>query len=107
MEADDFLDWKNELSQGKASRESRSLLARVSVAQFCKGCSMMWFKKSFTDREFSSADFLKRKVKQELGTSVAPQSSQYEGLSDNRKKGIVDTLCPLMPAIKRQFWLNL
>jgi len=49
MEQSDFLDWKNELSQSKSSKETRPLLAEVSVASteedltYCgsKGVSLM------------------------------------------------------------------
>ena len=34
MQTDDFKQWKNQLSQGKASKNTRPLLANVGVAQF-------------------------------------------------------------------------
>ena len=106
MEPSDFRDWKNELSQSKASKDSRPLLATVSVAEFRKGCHLMWFKKSFADTEYLSTDFLKNNVKKELGRSY-PKISKYQGVSESRTEGIINTLCPLMPEIKRCFWENL
>ncbi|KAL5256494.1 hypothetical protein ACHWQZ_G011662 [Mnemiopsis leidyi] len=106
MEPSDFRDWKNELSQSKASKDSRPLLATVSVAEFRKGFHLMWFKKSFADTEYLSTDFLKNNVKKELRRSY-PKISKYQGVSESRKEGIINTLCPLMPEIKICFWENL
>ena len=51
-----------------------------------------------------------KKVKESLGSPdwvEEPSHSTYTGVSESRKKGILDELCPLMPENRRQFWETL
>lgn len=45
MKLEDFRQWENQLSQGKASKENRPLLDSVNVAQFRKGSPVYSLKK--------------------------------------------------------------
>ena len=75
MERKDFLKWENQLSQKKASKESRPLLDNVVVAEFRKGSSLMFYKESHNDADFKTADFLKLKVLKQIenGDNILPQ----------------------------------
>ena len=53
MQTDDFKQWENQLSQGKASKNTRPLLENVSVAQFRKGEPYLFFKTSHVDIELA------------------------------------------------------
>ena len=64
MQTEDFKQWENQLSQGKASKNTRPLLENVSVAQFRKGEPDLFFKTYHVDIEFAKADFLKKSFKQ-------------------------------------------
>ena len=110
MKPSDFFDFKNGLSQGKASKESRPLLEEVSEIQFRVADARMYFKRSFNEDSYSCTDFLVKKFK-DLVSQKRFFSSQVvktrPPLDESRKAGIVDKLCPLMPTDRKEFWLNL
>lgn len=108
--AEDFLDWKSGLSQSKASRNSRPLLEELKVAQFKVGIAKMYFKRSYEDENFECTDFLTKKFKFMVSEKkfLASQTRKSKPTLDrSRKQGILDKLCPLMPADRIQFWISL
>ena len=110
MQTIDFKQWENQLSQGKASKNTRPLLENLSVAQFRKGKPYLFFKTSHAGKEFAMADFLKNAFKQLVMSEespVIPPVSIYRGIDQSRKDGIVRILVPLMPGNRRRFWQEL
>ena len=108
MKDDDFLDWKNELSAGKQSKESKPRLDKVVEAFFKKGETKLFFKESHADAEYKSSEFLKRKFLAAIRSGTAwPSPTSYKGIKLDRKQGIISTLVPLMPQHHGQFWQDL
>jgi hypothetical protein len=72
MTPEDFLDFRNCLSQSEVSKKTRPLLVDVYVVQFRRGDTNMRFKTSHADDdvEFREADFLVKKWKElmKMGT---------------------------------------
>ena len=60
MEVSDFKDFVSELSQGKESKQTRPLLADVSVAEFRKGSTSLFYKESHANSEYKEAKFMKK-----------------------------------------------
>ena len=110
MQSDDFLDWKNGLSQGKASKDSRPLLDEVCEAKFEAGEAKMFFKRSFETTEYLCADFLMKRYR-DVAAEKRFMSSQVvkaqPPLDNDRKQDIIKKLCPLMPTDRKDFWLHL
>ena len=108
MTPTDFHLWRNELSQGSTSKNTRPLLEKVVVAQFQRGDVGMFFKESHKDENFKHTDFLKKKFKNDvLANLVDPPTTTYKGISEERKKKIIDSLFHLMPENTHYFWNKL
>ncbi len=108
--ANDFYDWKNGLSQGKASRDSEPLLEEVCMVQFKVGEAKMYCKRSFEDNNLPCAYFLMNKYKDIVAKKIFMSShivKEHPLLGSNRKKGIIEKLCPLMPDDRKEFWYQL
>ena len=105
----DFFDCKNGLSQGKTSKESRPLLEEVSVVQFRVGEACMYFKRSF-EEDYKCADFLMKRLKNlvaEKRIFTSQVVKERPTIDSARNQGIIDKLCPFMPADRKEFWYNL
>ena len=116
MEPADFRDWSKDISYGKVSKETRTILQSVSVIQFRKGDPCMYFKNNFEEKEFSKTDFLKKKTKETMSavfsgeeshSGLIPKVCRIKGIDKDKKQGILMNLCPLMPANRRKFWENI
>ena len=103
----DFYDFQNGLSrEGKASKESRPILADVNKeVEFRKGSLNMYFK-CFDDDEFREANFLKAKTKKYIKDMPA-QRTEKRGITEKKKSEILKNLAPLFPATRRPFFKNL
>jgi hypothetical protein len=105
----DFFDWKNGLSQGKTSKESRPLLEEVSVVQFRVGEACMYFKRSF-EEDYKCADFLMKRFKDLVAEKrffTSQVVKERPTIDSARKQGIINKLCPFMPTDRKEFWYNL
>ena len=110
LTSSDFFDWKSGLSQGKASKESRPLLEEVKIVQFRAGKDGLYFKRSYEAKDFEYAEFLTKKFKSLVRDRIFLSSQKTKSkptLDSARKQGILDKLCPLMPADRREFWRSL
>ena len=80
MEVSDFKDFVSELSQGKESKQTRPLLADVSVAEFRKGSTSFFYKESYANSEYKEAQFMKkiaqRKIMEKRYTYESPQEQK-------------------------------
>ena len=110
MRPEDFFQFESGLSQKAATKESKPLLADVYGVEFRRDELLMFYKKDPEAADFNSTDFLKKKPMQLMAegqyfSSIKPKSCS--GVSASRKNGIVEKLCPMMPASRRAFWENL
>ena len=109
MNPENFLDLASGLSQGKTSKQTRPLLAEVYVVQFRRGENTMYFKKSHSEANnvFQNADYLKNNLKIILRSKDYMRTIPVKpnpGIVQSRKGEIIEKLCPLMPADRREFW---
>ena len=108
MEKYDFKNWEKQLSEGKESKRTRPLLDDVVVAQFRKGSTNLYFKRSHTETEFQNSNFMKKKFITEVESDeVNPSISSYRGIDQERKQGIIQKLLPMIPSNRHSFWLKL
>ena len=87
-------------SQAKLKQKDRPQISDLSIAPFRRGSRVIYYKTAHTDEENRLFDYLL--VKHVLGRDT-PQQSSTHGFPESRKKGIIDTLCPLMPENRCEF----
>ena len=100
----DFRCFVGEDSKAKLAKPGRPKLADVSVAQFRRGSRMVHYKVDHTDPEFREFDYLLSKHK--LNTLPAGRTKP-RGISEDKKSGIIQNLCTLMPVTRTAFWDNI
>ena len=96
----DFRCYEGGQSQAKLRQKDRPRISDLSIAQFCRGSRFIHCKTAHTDEEYRTSDYLL--VKHFLGQDT-PRWSSTRGFPESKKKGITDTLCPLMPENRREF----
>ena len=107
MNVSDFYLWESGLSQGKASKGSRPLLKDVSVVQFRRGSTQMYFKRRHDQEFFEETDFLQKKVKKVISQMPKVQTEK-RGISSKKKNAILKDLGPLIASKRRStFFENL
>ena len=68
----------------------------------------MFWKKEYDDQAgFVSTCFLKQKTIKMIKDKESYETKSLIGVSKDRKKGIIDNICPLMPASRRAFYIDL
>ena len=110
MKPEDFYQFESGLSQKAATKESKPLLADVYVAEFRRDELLMFFKKDPESAEFNSTDFLKNKPMKLMAEKKyfsQIKSKSRSGIPASRKTGIIEKLCSMMPASRREFWKSL
>ena len=100
----DFGCYEGGQSQAKLKQKDRPKISDLSIAQFRRGSRFIYYKTAHTEEEYRTFDYLL--VKHVLGRD-APRRSSTRGFPESKKKGIIDTLCPLMPENRREFWETL
>ena len=101
----DFYNFESGLSEGKASKTSRPLLANVKEVEFRKG-SLNMFYKCFEDDEFREANFLKAKTKKSI-SDMPLRRTEKRGICEKKKSEILKNLSTVFPATRRSFFENL
>ena len=103
MNVEDFSFWENGASSAKFT--VKPILADVSVVQFRRGYTKIFWKTSMDDDEWQVGDFLKKKTASLLlGGYRFPSRSSPRGIPQNKKNEIESKLCALMPVGRRAFW---
>jgi len=109
MKVEDFKMFENGLSQSAVSRKTRPLLDTVSVAEFRKGSTSLFFKTSHTENEFKEAIFLKKKISEAIASNNYKVLNRTKPRGVNKKKlnDIVEKLGPLMKQSRTKFFEEL
>jgi hypothetical protein len=103
MDVQDFAEWQSGVSRYQInSYAKRPLMTDISVAQFERGSNEMFFKFEFDERAFHRYTLFKRKFT--ISDLPPPCKTIPRGLSADKKKAILDNLCPLMHPSRRLFW---
>lgn len=109
MNFTDFYKYDECVSQHKIRNSSpRIYLKDITHVKAERGYFTLKFKKDQDDEDFQILDFLqnnkvlKNKTFPELRPKAAPR-----GITEEKKKEILEKLVPLMPENRRVFWLNI
>ncbi|XP_033115566.1 uncharacterized protein LOC117115750 isoform X2 [Anneissia japonica] len=106
MSPADFIMYENGVSQGKYT--NKPLLCEVQEVRFNKGSTMLYWKSSIDDTEYSSGEFLKKKIAERImrcGHEVTfPRLQTAHRIQDKKKNDILTKLCKFMPANRHAFW---
>ena len=111
MRIEDFYDFPNGLSHGKASKEEKPLLENVYVAEFRKGSSK-WFYKTGHNVEFHEHDFLQNQRPKKLKDSIMSgtyefQHKEMRGINKIKRNHIIEKLGGLMGAKRTEFFIKM
>ena len=111
MKIEDFRDFPNALSHGKASKEEKPLLEKVYVSEFRKG-STKWYYKLGHTAEFQEHDFLQNQRPKKFKDSFKAGTHTFErknirGINAVKRKHIIDKLGDLMGAKRTEFFVNM
>ena len=106
MKPNDFFDYTNEKGGGKYI--NCPLLLKLSVIQFRKFSSKIFWKNNFSEDEFQASEFLKKKT-QRAFLNWKPYSSKgpARGITHSKKVGILNTLSRFMKPCHLRFWEDL
>ena len=110
MNFSDFKEYEKALSHGIVSEKTRPLLENVSVAEFRKGSTSMFYKCSHdTDEEFSETEYLIKRVHDGIreGDYFVPSRSHPRGVNSTKLQDIIAKLGPLMQPSRLQFYQDL
>ena len=106
MTHEDFLDFKNHLSQGKDS--FHPYLKDVSIVQFRKGCTKMYWKEEHGDTAFRSEEFIQKKHRSLNSTFLPVQGKSAPGaVTTSKLQDILKRIGPVIPVTKRRFLDNM
>ena len=111
MQIENFFDFPNALSMGKASKETKPLLADVYVAEFRKGSPNWFYKLSHAD-DFKAHDFLQNQRPKKYRERILAGTCNFEnkkvrGINEVKRQHIIDKLGPLMGAKRTEFFINM
>ena len=74
------------------------------VVEARRGANTLFYKTKHTDKNFFELNFLQLKATKSGGILMPVQKTKNTCISSKKKKGIVDTLLPLIPENRRLFW---
>ena len=108
MRHNDFINVPRGVSDQSKFTAQKPLMDSITVAMFRRGSTKLFWKENFSD-EFKSAEFLQKKIAENLtkdDDKEFPPLYPYgsPGINISRKKDIIDKLLPLMPSNRRKFW---
>ena len=110
MRAEDFYDFEKKLVAKTAKNTDiiYPLLADVSVAQFRKGSTKMYWKNRHTDQEFQESEFMPKKVREDiLKKAEYPLKGGPRDVNSDKKRDILQKIGPCMPESRLKFWREL
>lgn len=112
MTIGDFKNHRSHLSHGQRSKATRPLLSDIYKAEFVRGSTSILYSTRRNPDESNECDFLTKTAKSAMDTNsffemYAPPKTEGSTISKDRKRGIIEKLCPLMPEDRKKFWLEL
>ena len=107
MESNEFFEYENE--KGTAKDIKTPLLKDISVVQFRRASTKMYYKNRFDDDEFKEAEFMKKKSRNKFKKwTLYKSKGEPRGILDSKKEDIIKKLLPLYEnQEKRTFWEQL
>ena len=106
MKPNDFFDYMNEKGSGK--NINCPLLRKLSVIQFRKYSSKIFWKNNFSEDEYQESEFLKKKTQRAfLNWKPYPSKGQARGITHSKKVEIVNKLSRFMKPCHLRFWEDL
>ena len=100
----DFRDDQSKLSSGKDIHYL--LVKEISVIQFRKGSTQMYWKTNHSDDVFQEGEFLQKKHRPVImkGFDV-PQKEGPRGVTIQRNKTFCPKYGPMIPECRKEFWV--
>ena len=96
MKVGDFVFYESGLSQSKEFKTTRPRSEQLSVAEFRKGSTSLFFKTNHSEEDFKEAHFLKAITKKQIasGTLSFPARETARGIFATKKETIIRKLGP-------------
>ena len=100
----DFKIWEKGLSLAKKKSTGKFLLKDIAEIIFRRGSKEMWFRTEHDESVvLTGFDFLKKGIQMTL-----PEShKENKGIEADKKKDLVNLICPLLPLNRQSFYENL
>lgn len=109
MEFYDFRDWRSYCSQSKLNKlgDDRPYLNDVKYFSATKGKYSISYSKTYNVEDKQDLDFLLNRITKSKNIPVPKTHDDFRGVTQSKKKDIIDKLCPLMPKSRQKFWKTL
>ena len=105
MSSDDFLSVKKNVSEGNFA-SNKPKLENVQVVRFNRDSTKLYWKVSFSEKEFHSTDWLQKKAEKQI-LCPFPCIGGPRGIKTLKKDNIVKTLLSHLEENRRKFWLEM
>lgn len=107
MRVEDFFDYKSECSVYKLNKNVvRPMLNDIVHIKAEKGLDYLMYSTTYDDYSpLQQLDFLKQSTLKK-GIEQPLQKISPRGIHPSKKQSIIQVLLPLMPQIRRKFWLD-
>ena len=105
MSSNDFLSVNKNASEGNFA-SNKPKVENVQVVCFNRGSTKLYWKESFSEKEFHSTDWLQKKAEKQ-NSMPFPCVVGQRGINTLKKDNIVKTLLPHLEENIRKYWLEM